>query len=175
MTFNAYSHQINDMQQQLKDNEQELKVLAVKNENAKVAEEMQGAKVRDIQSKIMETESDHAKLEAENQQLTNELNARVRHLTFYFFFSITLYADVDESLAHLSRRLVGELIVYPCSGIRPSSVRRPPVVHNFKHEYLCNQLADHNEILSEATLGWGKGCIRFWARSDTNSGFHGNK
>lgn len=76
MTFNAYSHQINDMQQQLKDNEQELKVLAVKNENAKVAEEMQGAKVRDIQSKIMETESDHAKLEAENQQLTNELNAR---------------------------------------------------------------------------------------------------
>ena len=86
MTFNAYSHQINDMQQQLKDNEQELKVLAVKNENAKVAEEMQGAKVRDIQSKIMETESDHAKLEAENQQLTNELNARVRHLTFYFSF-----------------------------------------------------------------------------------------
>ena len=77
MTFNAYSHQINDMQQQLKDNEQELKVLAVKNENAKVAEELQGAKVRDVQGKIMETESDHAKLEAENQQLTNELNARV--------------------------------------------------------------------------------------------------
>ena len=32
-------------------------------------------------------------------------------------------------LAHLSRRLVGELIVYPCSGVRPSSVvRRPSVV-----------------------------------------------
>ena len=30
-------------------------------------------------------------------------------------------------LAHLSRRLVGELIVYPCSGVRPS-VRRPSVV-----------------------------------------------
>ena len=38
-------------------------------------------------------------------------------------------------LAHLSRRLTGELIVYPCSGVRPSSsssfvrpssVRRPP-------------------------------------------------
>ena len=29
-------------------------------------------------------------------------------------------------LAHLSRRLTGELIVYPCSGVRPSSsVRRP--------------------------------------------------
>ena len=29
-------------------------------------------------------------------------------------------------LAHLSRRLIGELIVYPCSGVRPSSVRRRP-------------------------------------------------
>ena len=64
-------------------------------------------------------------------------------------------------LAHLSRRLVGELIVYPWSGVRPSSV---VVVHNFKHEYLCNQWADCNQILSEASLGWGKGCIRFWAR-----------
>ena len=26
-------------------------------------------------------------------------------------------------LAHLSQRLIGELIVYPCSGVRPSSVR----------------------------------------------------
>ena len=55
-------------------------------------------------------------------------------------------------------------------------VRRPSVViHNFKHEYLCNQWADHNQILSEASLGWGKGCIRFWARSDQNSAFHGNR
>ena len=30
-------------------------------------------------------------------------------------------------LAHLSRRLIGELIVNPCSGVRPSSVR-PSVV-----------------------------------------------
>ena len=28
-------------------------------------------------------------------------------------------------LVHLSRRLIGELIVYPCSGVRPSSVVRP--------------------------------------------------
>ena len=27
-------------------------------------------------------------------------------------------------LAHLSRRLIGELIVYPCSGVRPSVRRR---------------------------------------------------
>lgn len=45
MTYNAYIHQVNDMQQQLKDNDEELKVLDVKNENAKVAEEMQAAKV----------------------------------------------------------------------------------------------------------------------------------
>ena len=29
----------------------------------------------------------------------------------------------DRFLAHLSRRLIGELIVYPCSGVRLSSVR----------------------------------------------------
>ena len=77
-------------------------------------------------------------------------------------------------LAHLSRRLVGELIVYPWSGVRPAA-SSSPVVHNFQHEYLCNQWADHNKILSEASLGWGKGCIRFRARLDQNSGFHGNK
>ena len=24
-------------------------------------------------------------------------------------------------------------------------------------------------------MGWGKGCIRFWGRSDQNSGFYGNR
>ena len=24
------------------------------------------------------------------------------------------------------------------------------------------------------SLGWGKGCIRFWGRLDQNSGLHGN-
>ena len=43
------------------------------------------------------------------------------------FFSCVTYF-----LAHLSRRLIGELIVYPCSGVRPSSVRPSSVVHNFK-------------------------------------------
>ena len=32
---------------------------------------------------------------------------------------------ISQFLAHLSQRLTGELIVYPCSGVRPSSVRRP--------------------------------------------------
>ena len=45
----------------------------------------------------------------------------------------------------------------------------------FKHEYLRGQLADRNQILSEASLGWGKGCMEFWCRSVQNSGFHGNR
>ena len=41
---------------------------------------------------------------------------------FCCFFPISVFILF---LAHLSRRLIGELIVYPCSGVRPSSVRRP--------------------------------------------------
>ena len=44
----------------------------------------------------------------------------------------------------------------------------------FKLEYLSNQWANRNDILTEPLLGLGKGCIRFWARSDRNSGVHGN-
>ena len=64
-------------------------------------------------------------------------------------------------LAHLSRRLTGELIVYV--PVEPASVRAwvRPSVHTFKHDYLCNQLAHLHEILSEASLGWGKGFRRF--------------
>ena len=58
-------------------------------------------------------------------------------------------------LAHLSRRLIGELIGYSWSGVRPS------VVHIFKLQYLRNQWSNSNQILSEASFGRGKGCIRF--------------
>ena len=69
-------------------------------------------------------------------------------------------------LAHLSRRLKGELIVYPWIGrpfVRP--LVRPSVsasVNIFKLEYLRNQWANRNQNLSEASLGWGIDCIRFW-------------
>ena len=59
----------------------------------------------------------------------------------------------------------GELIVYQSS--RRPSVRacvRPSIrasVHTFKHNYLHNQQAYSNQILSEASLGWGKGWIMF--------------
>ena len=58
-----------------------------------------------------------------------------------------------------------------------SNVRRPSVVnaiHSFKLEYLLGQLASLDLILYEASLAWGKGCLRLWGRSDQNSGFHCN-
>ena len=83
-------------------------------------------------------------------------------------------------LAHLSWRLTrwaysipmvrrpSFVVVRPC--VRPSVV-----VHTFKLEYLWSQLANLDQILFIASLGWGKGCIRFWGRLDQNSGFDGNK
>ena len=63
---------------------------------------------------------------------------------------------------------------------RPSVVVRRPlsssvVVHTFKLEYLRSQLANLDQILCVASLGWGKGCIRFWGRFNQNSGYHGNR
>ena len=68
-------------------------------------------------------------------------------------------------LAHLSRR-------YNSIPVKLSSVCVS--VNIFKLEYLRNQWANGNEILSQTSLGWGKGCIRLKARSDRNSGVHGN-
>ena len=56
-------------------------------------------------------------------------------LSFFFIFSrsypgsVITNSDLDilDFLAHLSRRLIGELIVYPWSGVRRPSVG---VVHN---------------------------------------------
>ena len=48
---------------------------------------------------------------------------------FFRFSSMGVLKEMTSLhfLAHLSRRLTGELIVYPCSGVRPSSV-----VHRFQ-------------------------------------------
>ena len=76
-------------------------------------------------------------------------------------------------LAHLSRRLtrwayrMGFESACVCLSVCPS-------VHTFKHEYLLDKRVKCYQILSEASLGWGKSCVRFWARSNWNSGFHGN-
>ena len=72
-------------------------------------------------------------------------------------------------LAHLSRRLTrwAYNIAMVCC---PSSV-----VRTVKLKYLCGQVANLNQILCEAPMGWGKDCIRFWRRLDQNPGFHGNQ
>ena len=72
-------------------------------------------------------------------------------------------------LAHLSWRLTRWAYSKPM--VRLLSV----VVHTFKLEYLWSQLVNLDQILCIASLGWGKGCIRFWGRLDQNSGFHGNR
>ena len=80
-------------------------------------------------------------------------------------------------LAHLSRRLTRWAYSIPIVR-RPSVVVRrpsPSVVHTFKLKYLWSQLVNLDQILCVASLGWRKGCIRFWGRLDQNSGFHGNK
>ena len=72
------------------------------------------------------------------------------------------FVNCNLILAHLSRKLRGELI-------EKQSSRRPTVrpcmrtasVNNFKHQYLSDQRVDCNQILPEALLGRGECCIRF--------------
>ena len=50
--------------------------------------------------------------------------------------------------------------------------------HNFSDETwisLRSEMVSLDQILYAASLGWGKGCLRFWDRLDQNSGFHGNR
>ena len=55
----------------------------------------------------------------------------------------------------------GELIVYQSSRRLSLCVSVCLSVNIFKLEYLHNQWANCNQILSEASLGRGKGCIRW--------------
>ena len=48
-------------------------------------------------------------------------------------------------------------------------------LHTFELEYHWSQMANFDQILCVASLGWGKGCLRFWNRLDQNSGFYGNR
>ena len=49
------------------------------------------------------------------------------------------------------------------------------LVHTFEQIYLQGQRADFCQSISLASLGWGKGCIRFWGRLAQNCGYHGNR
>ena len=86
--------------------------------------------------------------------------------SFIFFFAFVLF------LAHLSRRLTGELIVYPWCGVR----RRPSVVRPsftmLKHLLLRNRLAYQSQILCGASLGRGNKILFAASGSHDQDGRH---
>ena len=69
-------------------------------------------------------------------------------------------------LAHLSRRLIGELIVYPWSVVRPS----PSTM--LKHRLLRNPLPDQSKILCGASLGRGNESLFAASGSHEQDGRH---
>ena len=91
----------------------------------------------------------------------------------YFLFIASPPIPLVEFFAHLSRRLTRW--AYSIAMVRRRRTSSVVVVHTFKLEYLWSQLANLDQILCIASLGWGKGCIRLWGRLDQNPGFHGNR
>ena len=84
------------------------------------------------------------------------------HADSRFFFAF---------LAHLSQRLIGELIVYSWSGVRRMS-SSSYVVHNFKHLLLRNRWADQSQILFGASLGRGNYILFTASGSHDQDGRH---
>ena len=76
---------------------------------------------------------------------------------------------VPSFLAHLSRRLIGELIVYQWSGVRR---RRRPSSTMLKHLLLTNRLADQSQILFGASLGRGNKILFAASGSHDQHGRH---
>ena len=74
-----------------------------------------------------------------------------------FFVYKCQQAEITLFLAHLSRRLIGELIVYQWSVVRPS-VR--PSSTMLKDLLLRNRWADQSQILCGASLGRGNDIVR---------------
>ena len=81
---------------------------------------------------------------------------------------------IDRFLAHLSRRLVGELIVYPCSGVRPSSVRPSSTISNMNISATTWPISmkfyhKHHWDWGKAALGFGPDLIQTLVSMATNS------
>ena len=72
---------------------------------------------------------------------------------------------------NLSRRLIGELIVYPWSGVRRPSVRRRRPFTMLKH-LLRNRLADQSQILCGASLDRGNEILFAACGSHDQDGRH---
>ena len=80
-----------------------------------------------------------AKSSEPNQTRGNDGKRIRKHINIIFItmlHSIAKLLKKSMLLAHLSQRLIGELIVYPLSGVRrrPSSVRRPQYSNIFFSE-----------------------------------------
>ena len=75
--------------------------------------------------------------------------------------------------SHLTLWKSGAILDFPC----PSGILWfcHSVIIQMKLEYLWDQYANVDQILYEASLGWGKGCVRFRDKLDQNSGFHGKR
>ena len=86
---------------------------------------------------------------------------------FTYIKSFKMCIKSDFFLAHLSQ------------GLTRWAYSIPMVHHRRSHFqtwiYLWSKLASLDQILYVASLGWGKGCIRFWGRLNQSSGFHGNR
>ena len=75
----------------------------------------------------------------------------ITHVFHFVAWCITSQNSLSEKVTQK-----GELIVYQWSVV---------IVHTFKLEYLWSQLANLDYILCVASLGWGKGCMRFWGKT----------
>ena len=76
-------------------------------------------------------------------------------------------------LAHLSRRLIGELIVYQWSGVcRPSVVRPSASFTMLKDLLLRNRWSDRSQILCGASLGRGNEILFAASGSHDQDGRH---
>ena len=73
-------------------------------------------------------------------------------------------------LAHLSRRLIGELIGYSWSGVRPSGVR--PSSFIMLKDLLRNRWANQSQILCGASLGRGNESLYVRPGSHDQDGRH---
>ena len=99
--------------------------------------------------------------------LSGDFNAKTGQLRDY-----TERDDfLSDFLAHLSQRLIGELIGYPWSGVRPSVRRRRPFTM-LKDLLLQNRLANQSQILCGASLGRGNDILFPASGSHDQDGRH---
>ena len=101
----------------------------------------------------------HTKIKASLVQMTGAILNTGLNTYITKTCPCNVYPLEPHVLAHLSRRLTGRLIVYPCSGVRPSSsvVARPSVVRRpqFQRSSPLKPLSQSNPNFMWSILGKG--------------------